>query len=148
MEFCENQIQGYQIGLDDLELFKSQLKEKQNEFTLENAKLIERISKLSSELYEDRIALNDLAVQEYKKTGEKKLLCGIGIRVGVALEYDEVKALDWSKKHELCLTLNKREFENIAKSQVLDFVEKKENITVTFPKKIEYSLEPIGDSGI
>jgi len=148
MEFCENQIQGYQIGLDDLELFKSQLKEKQNEFTLENAKLIERISKLSSELYEDRIALNDLAVQEYKKTGEKKLLCGIGIRVGVALEYDEVKALDWSKKHELCLTLNKREFENIAKSQVLDFVEKKENITVTFPKKIEYSLKPIGDSGI
>jgi len=136
MEFCKKDIEGYQVGLDDLELFKSQLKEKQDEFTLENTELIERISKLSVELYEDRIALSELAIQEYKNTGEKKLLGGLGIRVGTTLEYDDEIAFKWSKDHSLCLALNKKEFENIAKLQELDFVEKKEKVTVTFPKKI------------
>ncbi len=79
----------------------------------------------------------EMALEEYKKKGEKKLICGLGIRVGVNLVYEENQAFDWAKSHKLCLSLDRREFEKIAKTQEIGFVKKEEKIVVTFPKVID-----------
>lgn len=78
-----------------------------------------------------------MAHADFKETGEKKLLGGIGIRVGVKLFYDDRAAMYWALDHKMCLKLDSRNFEKIAKTQEIDFVKKEEVITVTFPKEIK-----------
>ena len=141
LEFNKTYLEAYQIGLDDLELFRKELSEKHQEiedkFNKDNAEMIERINKLSEECGLEKIQFKEMAAEEYQKTGNKKLICGLGIRVGVNLVYEETQAFDWAKSHKLCLALNKKEFEKIAKTQEIGFVKKEEKITVTFPKKIK-----------
>jgi len=76
------------------------------------------------------------AETEFEKTGNKKLYGGIGIRVLTKLLYEETTAFDWAKEHSLCLKLDSRAFDKIAKTQEIDFVKKEEKVTVTFPAKI------------
>ncbi len=53
LEFNKTYLEAYQIGLDDLELFRKELSEKHQEiedkFNKDNAEMIERINKLSEE---------------------------------------------------------------------------------------------------
>jgi len=83
-----------------------------------------------------RINAKTEAIKEYELTGQKKLLYGLGIRVGTSLIYDDKTAFEWAKSHQLCLSLDERAFEEIAKSQNLDFVRKEEKIIATFPSKL------------
>ena len=76
------------------------------------------------------------ARKDFEETGEKKLLGGIGIRVGTTMDYDAEKAFGWALHHKLCLALDKREFEKIAKTQDIEFVKKEEKVVVTFPKAL------------
>jgi len=80
--------------------------------------------------------LRTLALEEYAITNDKKLTGGLGIRVMKKIEYDNEKAFKWAKEHSLALSLDKKKFEKLAKSESLDFVEFKENIIATIPTKI------------
>jgi|GEM_PF-2015528 len=73
---------------------------------------------------------------EFKKTGNKKLYGGIGIRISTKILYEEKEAFGWAKEHSLCLKLDSKAFDRIAKTEEIDFVKKEENVTVTFPSKI------------
>ena len=123
----------------ELELLEEQqenLAERKETFNQQNASLIEHISQLKMSIDDCKAILKENAEVEYEKTGDKKLLGGIGIRISTQLTYDEKEALEWAKNHQLCLTLNKKEFETLAKIQEIGFVKKQEKITVTFPKEI------------
>lgn len=126
----------YSVTSNTINEKKEVLSKLKLEFENQNKGLIESISNLNEELDTTKNWVKVEAEKEFIKTGEKKLLGGIGIRVSNLLDYDSTTAFDWAKEHKLCLTLDKKEFEKIAKSQELDFVNKSEKITVTFPKEI------------
>jgi hypothetical protein len=115
---------------------KDELKKKENEFNIQNYNLMEEINKLTFKMEDTRNDAKLEAIKEYELTGQKKLFGGIGIRIGTSLVYDEKMAFEWAKQHQLCLSLDERAFEEIAKSQNLEFVRKEEKITATFPSKL------------
>lgn len=138
MELLKEELEAWQEKTNKITLLKLELREKRQSFEEQNNKLIIDINELNAELLEEQDGFKLLAEEEYQNTGQKKLLGGLGIRVGTYLTYDSKAALDWAHEHKLCLALDKKEFENIAKTQDIDLVEKHEKITVTFPKEIKF----------
>jgi hypothetical protein len=112
---------------------RSELESKRAEFEQSNKLLIESLS--SAELDEDlsSSSVRELAIQEYNSTGDKKLYGGVGIRVTETLSYDSAAAFDWALSHKLCLTLDKKSFEKIAKSENISFVKKEDKVSATIP---------------
>jgi len=127
----------YQSGQNDLVMFKKQYNDKLEQFNNDNKELIDRINKLSTELESDKEELISEALDDFRVTGSKQLLGGLGIRVSSKLSYDEDKAFNWAKEHGLCLKLDVKSFEKLAKIQQINFVMVDEIITVTFPKEIK-----------
>ena len=125
------------LSMEELEREKEMLQFKQKLFNTENKSLIDRISDLNNNISECKGVLKENAEAGYFKDSVKKRLGGIGIRCSKVLEYDEKRAFLWAKEKDLCLMLNKKEFEGFAKSGNLDFVELKEKVIVTFPKVIK-----------
>ena len=140
MELTETTLKNYQDEVNELNKLKSELNEKRDEFNNANKTLIVSIQEKTNETNLHQAELKEGAVDVFDETGEKKLLGGIGIRVGTLLKYEPSNALAWAKEHQLCLSLNTREFEKIAKTQDIEFVEKKQKITATFPKEIIFPI--------
>ena len=129
-------LESFQESMDNLNLLKTKMSENHEIFKLENEGLTKKISELTEELNDNRYQLSELAHIEYDKTGNKKLIGGIGIRITTDLIYEPETAFAWAVKHNLCLSLNKKNFDKIAKAGEIEFVEKSESVTVTFPKEI------------
>ena len=112
---------------------------KRKEFDEQNKKLFETQDKFRVAIVDAKNQISEEAKIEFKDTGEKTLLGGIGIRVGTELIYAPESALEWAKQHNIALQLDKKSFETIAKtnSTEMDFLERKEKIVVTFPKVIK-----------
>ncbi len=138
MELNKENLEKYQKSVVSLELFKEEWRTKQAGLENKNAELLQKIDHLSDELNNQKDELKVLATEEFTKTGEKKLIGGLGIRVGVELNYEDERAFAWAVDHKLCLQLDKTAFKKIAKDQKLEFVETEEKITVTFPKEIKF----------
>lgn len=118
----------------------STLKEKRD-MILEEAKsdpIFKEIEILENEKLDLEFNIREEALKIYRETGEKKI-GQIGIRVLSVLDYDEVTAFNWAKEHSLCLSLDKKNFEKLAKTQDIEFVKKSEKATATIPTKIEVS---------
>lgn len=79
------------------------------------------------------------ALAEFLETGSKKLEGGLGIRTKTVLVYDVSEAIAFAERNpELgLLALDVRAFENAASGLKLDFVEVKEEATVTIPKEVK-----------
>lgn len=144
IELNKTNLEAWQIGNDDLELFHENLKTKKEEiekkFQEDNKELIEKIEKLSTEQSEEKEQFREQAIELYKNTKEKKLLGGIGIREMGRLIYENDKAYAWAKDHSLCLLLDKKAFEKIVKTEQFefDFVGKEKQIIATFPRRITF----------
>lgn len=80
-------------------------------------------------------ALRDAGLAHYKAHPEsKKLPFGLGVRVTQSLVYDTDTAQKWAFTHRSdLLTLDKKEFEKVAKVTPLAFVTVEEVPTVTIP---------------
>lgn len=76
------------------------------------------------------------AIQKFKETGKKKF-GQVGIRITTKYDYDEIKALQWAKNHDLCLALDKSAFKKQLKVQPLEFVKVEEVPTATLPTEIK-----------
>lgn len=114
-----------------------EIKELKEQFEKENEPLFLHQAKIREQISSCKDTLKVEAIQGFSDDGEKKRLGGIGIRVGSSMIYEEEAAFSWAKEHSLCLQLNKKEFEKIAKTQEIEFVKKEEKVTVTFPKEIK-----------
>lgn len=112
------------------------LKVKKEEFEEQNKNAIDIISTASININECEEKIRNEALIEFKKTGEKSLDFGVGIRIMKNLDYDEKEAFNWAKDHSLALSLDKKTFEKIAKTNEIDFVKITENATATIPKEI------------
>ena len=137
LSLVKEDLTAYQDGLDNLSFLKQKMTERRELFMLENEGLTKKIRALDFELSGRKSQFVALAVTEYGATGNKKLIGGLGIRVGTTLTYEPETAFAWAVKHSMCLSLDRRNFDKIAKTQDIGFVEKKESVTVTFPKDIK-----------
>jgi hypothetical protein len=135
----QEQIELLKNKQGNLELLQGQLKAKKQEFEQLNSGLIEEIRQMDVSFNQTKNEIKLEAVDEFKITGMKKLLGGIGIRVSNKLEYTEKEAIEWaSVKMPIAIltVLDKKQFETYAKTADLEFVKKDQTISVTFPKEI------------
>lgn len=116
---------------------KQVLDSRLKQFNEANADLIVDIEESGNQMFELELSIREQAIKEYEETNNKKLDFGVGIRIMNKLVYDSSLALEWAKRHNLALCLDKKVFESVAKSQTLLFVEKKEVVTATIPKEIK-----------
>lgn len=84
--------------------------------------------------------LTDEAIAEFKATGEKKLLGGIGIRESSCIDYELSKAEEFAREKGLFMCFDKKAFEKAAPSLGLDFVKNTKKVSVTFPRDPEKVL--------
>lgn len=131
-------LESYQCNLDVLVNKKEAYNEAYDKFRKDNQSLIDDIEALRLKLGAAKDTLKELGEKEFIATNNKQLIGGLGIRVGTVLSYDDVLAFDWAKEHKLCLKLDSRAFDKIAKTQEIAFVDKSEKVTVTFPKAIKF----------
>lgn len=143
-ELSQNNLEAWQIGQNDLNLFQEELRENrevvEQDFLKDNEGLIKKINNLSEEQDIEKSHFKEQALKLFETTKEKKLIGGLGIREGTNLIYDSEEAFAWAKEHSLCLQLNSKEFEKIAKTQEIEFVKKETKITVTFPSMIKVRI--------
>lgn len=123
-------------ALNDLDRLKTSYNTAFEVFQTNQESTLNKINQAKEEIDELKQQISEEAEKEFNKSGEKKLLGGVGIREGTSISYDAAKALEWAKKHDMCLTLDSKAFEKIAKVQNIDFVEQQKVIQVTFPKEI------------
>jgi len=141
----EENLKTYKSGMEAIEQMKASIKEQQQELEERLAPTRQKIKDLQNDLDELKNVISAEAEAEYRQTSEKKLLGGIGIRVGSRLEYDIKTAMEWARTHSPILiqeVLDSKAFEKLAKDHLdsdkgLDFVSVDETITVTFPKEIK-----------
>ncbi|KKK92581.1 hypothetical protein LCGC14_2701490 [marine sediment metagenome] len=84
-------------------------------------------------------ALREMAVAIYKKTDDKKVAPGVGIRVVTKLEYDPNVALDWGIAHHgIALKLDAKAFETVVKAtpNIVDFVTITDKATATIATEL------------
>ncbi len=91
-------------------------------FATTHAELIASVAKAKTDLEIAEEALRTEAIATYEKTGAKKIADGVGVRLVKELVYKPDDALQWAKHHDMCLALDVKAFETLAKTQRLDFV--------------------------
>ena len=129
-------LQKYIETNQQLEALKTDLRTKKELFEEQNKDTVNKINEMSEVLNQQKEIITTQAKEEYKQTSKKKLLGNIGIRIVKKLSYKANDALIWAKKHDMALSLDKKTFEKIAKTQPLPFVDITEDTKVTFPKEI------------
>lgn len=135
----KEKIQKLKETQDKLEYMNKILKDKSDAFEKENKELLSSMATLQENISDIKFDLTKEASAEFIETGEKKLLGGIGIRIMNRLSYNPEAAIIWAHNNmpvAIKKTIDKKQFEVYAKANDLDFVERQESITVTFPKEI------------
>jgi hypothetical protein len=79
-----------------------------------------RIAKALREEAEDELRL--AARTAYDATGDRKAEPGAEVKLFDMPRYDDAEALEWAKGSGMCLTLDKKAFEKVAKATALPFV--------------------------
>lgn len=122
---------------DEKQILKEKMEIRNRLFEEENKEIISRLIEIRNELDTAENEVRLFAVNSYLESGEKSLDFGVKIRVMTQLKYDYEAALGWAKSHNLALSLDKKAFENIAKTSKIEFVEYLEVPTATIPSTIE-----------
>ena len=107
-------------------------------FQEDNAETIIKIKTIKEAKLKARETIKKLGGDEFRITGKKHLIGGIAIKMMKKLEYDPDAALIWAKDHDLALSLDKRRFEQLAKTENIDFVKIVETPQVTIPSIIKF----------
>lgn len=140
-----------------LRLIVNKLSEKKRElmdkltkqFEEENKVMLEELKQQSSRLSGAEENVRTLAVDKYNETKETNLDMGVKIQVRKSYEYDDQKAYNWATERKMCLTLDKKAFQNTFKAQKhpeeigLGFVKLVKTPSATIPGNIK--LEESGE---
>ena len=71
------------------------------------------------------------ALAAYQQSGDRKGIAGTEVKLYETLAYTEADAMTWAKESGMCLTLDKKGFEKVAKATALPFVTKGEEPRVS-----------------
>ena len=112
-------------------------------FEKDNAALVDMVKANRSIIEGLKDAIMPLALEEYKTSGEKQLIGGVGIKVLKDKEiytYEPADALAFAKEKDMFLALDKKAFDAAAPGLTEDFITKNIQpgaVTVTFPKEVK-----------
>ena len=81
-----------------------------------NKSLFQGITDCETHLAETEASLRADALVEYNRTGNRKPAPGVEVKLFEVLTYDAMKAFAWAKEHQVALSLDKKLFESLAKS--------------------------------
>lgn len=129
-------VTGLKTVTDEMDAKKSRLDELKAEFQAQNETLIKEVGELFSKVQDLKSVISELAIDEFKASGSKKLFGGIGIRETTRISYDEKEAFGFAREKDMFLSLDKKAFEKAAESLGLDFVKIEKVPQATFPKEI------------
>lgn len=133
----EEKIKQLKEKFESLEEFQKEKKEKDTKHAESIKTIVSGISTVTKEIGDLKKEISKEVLVKFEETKEKKYYGGIGVKEYKTLTYDSVKALTWAKEKDICLTLDKKSFEKIAESQLLDFVDVSTDPKVTYPKVIK-----------
>ena len=133
----EEKIKRFYKKKEELEQLQDILTKRRECFEAENFSLTQSISVIKDSIDELKTEITEEAEREYEATGNKKLYGGVGIREVTKIAYDKDEATEWAKKHDLCMTLDVKEFEKLAKTQNFEFVNVSTLAQVTFAPKFK-----------
>lgn len=91
----------------------------------DNQELIDESEAATARMGDADDALRTHALILYHSNAERKIGPGVEIKEKRSLSYDHEVALQWAKDHRICLGLNIKQFENVAKAIGLPFVEER-----------------------
>ena len=90
-------------------------------FLAEHADLYKALDVAANAEAEAAASVRTAAIDAYYHDGQKQRP-GVTIRITKRIIYEPAQALTWAIEHKLCLGLDKRAFEALAKTQTLDIV--------------------------
>ena len=120
------------------------------QFEVDNAVALTAARNAELSVVEAEEVVREAALIEYRETGNKTPERGIQIKIGAQLKYDETKALEWAKAHDLAFTytLDKVLFGKIAlgmpeeqRAREMPFVKVEEMPRATLAVDLKKALE-------
>lgn len=136
-EEFEKHVKELKEEREKLESIQVNLKSKKEDYEKSIQQEKEQLELHKSKIEGIEKTINELATNHFKETGEKSLYGGIKVQEANVISYDPDKAFNWAKEHSLCLSLDTKSFETLAKIQQFDFVTIKKEPKATFPKVIK-----------
>lgn len=115
-------------------------------FQATHAALIESVRQARNATAAAETALKAIAQEEYKQTAETKLCPGITVKLFETFTYDEQVAYRWCKQAGIAInpeSLNRKEFEKIAKASPLAFVEYVKEPRVQISEDLDKALASV-----
>ena len=102
------------------------------------------VKSLVADCSEVEILLRDMTLAAYRETGSKHPAPGVDVRLVQQLDYDPAIAQLWGYEHGVCLRLDPRAFEKLAKAMPLDFVTITEVPVATIAGDLDKVLKDMG----
>lgn len=124
-------------ALEMQEQITERIRRAREQFEETHSKLFKSQKEIRQVVCECKEVLEENALVGFKEDGVKQRLGGLGIRVMKDLVYDELVALKWAKEKDLFLKLDKKAFDNVARTGEIRFVDIVDRCIVTFPKHID-----------
>jgi len=112
----ERQIEAVRDFRAKLAQEKTILDTSREEWYAQNSEQIIYVEHIKHELELSEAALREATLSAYEETGNKKPAPGVGIREAKKVIYEKPDALAWAKDHGVCLDLDHKAFEALAKS--------------------------------
>jgi hypothetical protein len=121
------------------------LQQRREELELELAGSVAEASVYRKQVEELEAEVRAAAEDHFKATGEKRPVAGIEVKEFTVVSYDAAKALEWARGAGVALSLNKGEFEKIAKTGSLPFVTISTEPRCTIAQKLTIEVDDAGE---
>lgn len=92
----------------------------EEQFKVKNGNLIAEVEQIRQAMDNAEEELRNAAIAHYDETGEKRPVPGVEVKVRKALTYHHAEATAWAHMHKMCLMLDKKAFETVAKTGMVD----------------------------
>lgn len=124
-----------------LALYRSDVQAAREAWDRDNQGILLALKEAQEKLDAEEKVLRDAAVIEFKETGDKAPVLGVGIREITILEYEAWIAFQWAQEHKVALALDKKAFESVAKATPLPFVKTRTEPQATIARDLDKVLK-------
>lgn len=129
-------VKNYKDILDLIKVQEENLASMKTAYEESIKPIVEGLKTLKEKLEVERVIIEEAAIKEFKETGNKKFVGGIGVQERKTLEYNEKEVFNWALDKKMFLSLDKKAFEKVAENIGAPTVVVSKKILATFPKEI------------
>lgn len=130
-------VQNLKTLMDLLAENEKQLSVMKTEFDSTVEPVLNEIKTIKEKIEAEKKIIEEAAVKEFKETGNKKFVGGIGVQERKTVEYDEKKVFEWALDKKMFLSLDKKSFEKVAENIGAPTVKVDKKLLVTYPKELK-----------